>query len=93
MAQIFPGLDVVFICLGLLCAVVEAMSEETKIRFIGVRCIMKRLLLGLTFTVAGAGCLSFPEGWPFFMATGMAFICLGLLLAISGAMKKESKDK
>lgn len=50
---------------------------------------MKILLLGLTFTVAGAGCLSFAAPAPFFLVTGLAFICLGLLLAIIGTVKKE----
>ncbi len=53
---------------------------------------MKKLLLGLTFTVAGAGCLSFPEVAPFFLVLGLALICLGLLLAIIGAFKKEKTN-
>ena len=54
---------------------------------------MKRLLLGIAFTIAGAGCLSFPEIAPFFMVLGLVFICIGLLFAISGAAKKEPKDQ
>jgi len=54
---------------------------------------VKRLLLGIAFTIAGAGCLSFPEIAPFFMVLGLVFICIGLLFAISGAAKKEPKDQ
>lgn len=49
---------------------------------------MKLLLLGIAFTIAGAGCLSFAIA-PFFLVTGLIFTCLGLLLAVIGACKKE----
>uniref|UniRef100_UPI003FF078A8 hypothetical protein n=1 Tax=Candidatus Fimivicinus sp. TaxID=3056640 RepID=UPI003FF078A8 len=50
---------------------------------------MKLLILGGIFVLAGAGCLAFPEPWIFYSALGLGFICLGLLLAIIGAFKKE----
>lgn len=51
------------------------------------------ILLGIAFTIAGAGCLSFPEIAPFFMALGLVFICVGLLLAIVGTVKQLDKNK
>ena len=54
---------------------------------------MEIILLGIAFTIAGAGCLSFPEIAPFFMALGLVFICVGLLLAIVGTVKQLDKNK
>lgn len=51
------------------------------------------ILLGIAFTIAGAGCLSFPEIAPFFMALGLVFICVGLLLATVGTVKQLDKNK
>jgi multisubunit Na+/H+ antiporter MnhG subunit len=54
--------------------------------------ILKILLLGIAFILAGIAFLSFPESYAAIFIAGIACETLGLLLAVIGAVKKEPKD-
>jgi len=54
--------------------------------------ILKILLLGIAFILAGIAFLSFPESYAAIFVAGIACETLGLSLAVIGAVKKEPKD-
>ena len=80
--------------LASLLAVIGAVKKEPK-RFIIIIqvIILKTLLLGIAFAIAGAGCLAFPEPFGPLYLIGLACEAIGLLLAIIGAVKKDPIDK